>query len=193
MIPPIDLSGVTLRTDRLTLRPWRPEDLEDFYAYASVEGVGEMAGWPHHTDREVSRRILQQFIDEKKTFALEYEGRVIGSLGVERYNEALFPELDGLRCREIGYVLAKDYWGRGLMPETVRETIRWLFCEQGLDALLCGHFVWNTQSARVQEKCGFHYYAAGTYRTHMGTVEQETVNILTREEWLSCPAGRKGE
>ena len=189
MNPPIDLSGVTLHTERLTLRPWRLSDLEDFYEYASVEGVGEMAGWPHHESREKSLEILKIFMAEKKTFALEYEGKVIGSLGVERYNEAKHPELAPLRCREIGYVLARDYWGRGLMPEAVREVIRWLFCEQGMDALLCGHFLWNTQSARVQEKCGFHHYAAGTFETRMGTVEEENINILTREEWLSQTKG----
>ncbi len=189
MIPPIDLSNVTLRTERLILRPWRMSDLDDLYEYASVEGVGEMAGWPHHTDKEVSRTILQNFINEKKTFALEYEGKVIGSLGVERYAEQKYPELAGLRCREIGYVLSRDYWGKGLMPEAVREVIRWLFEEQGLDAILCGHFNWNAQSARVQEKCGFRHYGNGVYRTHMDTEEPETVNILTREDWLAQREG----
>lgn len=39
---PIDVTGVELHTRRLTLRPWRQEDLEDFFEYASVEGVGQM-------------------------------------------------------------------------------------------------------------------------------------------------------
>lgn len=37
----IDVSGVTLYTPRLILRPWRPEDLDDFFAYARVDGVGQ--------------------------------------------------------------------------------------------------------------------------------------------------------
>ena len=44
----IDLSNATLETPRLTLRPWRESDLSYLYEYASVPGVGEMAGWPHH-------------------------------------------------------------------------------------------------------------------------------------------------
>ena len=36
MNAPIDISAVVLQTERLTLRPWRETDLEDFYAYASV-------------------------------------------------------------------------------------------------------------------------------------------------------------
>lgn len=41
----IDISNVTLHTDRMILRPWRQADLDDLYAYASVDGVGQMAGW----------------------------------------------------------------------------------------------------------------------------------------------------
>ena len=176
----IDISSVTLTTPRLLLRPWRLEDLDDFYAYASVDGVGQMAGWKPHESREESARILRGFIEGKKTFALEHEGKVIGSLGIERYDEERFPELKELRCRELGYVLSKAYWGHGLMPEAVREVIRWLFEEVRLDTILCGHFLWNRQSARVQEKCGFRHYAFGTYRTRMGTTEDEEKTILFR-------------
>ena len=116
MNPEIDISQITLYTKRLTLRPWRETDLEDFYAYASVDGVGQMAGWPPHTSKEVSRTVLQSFIEDRKTFAIEYEGRVIGSLGIEQYRASQLPEFDDLRCRELGYVLAKDCWGQGLMP-----------------------------------------------------------------------------
>ncbi len=44
----IDIGNVTLKTDRLLLRPWRLTDLEDLYAYASVDGVGQMAGGKPH-------------------------------------------------------------------------------------------------------------------------------------------------
>lgn len=40
----IDITDVVLKTNRLTLRPFHQEDLEDFYQYASVDGVGQMAG-----------------------------------------------------------------------------------------------------------------------------------------------------
>ncbi len=129
---PIDISQVTLKTDRLILRPWKLSDIEDFYEYAQVDGVGQMAGWAPHESIEKSRGILERFISEKKVFALEHDGKVIGSLGIERYNEDEFPEFAQLKCREIGYVLSKDYWGRGLMPEAVGEVIRYLFEDLGL-------------------------------------------------------------
>lgn len=180
---PIDITQVTLKTDRLVLRPWKLSDIDDFYEYASVDGVGQMAGWAPHKSVEESRVILEKFISGKKVFALEHEGKVIGSLGIERYNEDKFPEFAQLKCREIGYVLSKDYWGRGLMPEAVGEVIRYLFEDLGLDAIFCGHFLKNAQSARVQEKCGFKYYSTMDYQTRMGTVEKTEVNILYRKDW----------
>ena len=39
------INGKVIETERLILRPFKQTDLEDFYEYASVEGVGEMAGW----------------------------------------------------------------------------------------------------------------------------------------------------
>ena len=186
MNTPIDISKVVLRTERLILRPWRESDLEDFYAYASVDGVGQMAGWKPHADREESRKIMDRFIANKKTFALEYQGKVIGSLGIEQYREEQFPEFAEKQCREIGYVLAKDYWGQGLMPEAVKEAIRYLFEEAGLDVILCAHFLSNRQSGRVQEKCGFRHYAFGTFETKFGTVEEDETNILTKGDWLAA-------
>ena len=173
----IDISGVVLTTERLS-------DVDDFYEYASVDGVGQMAGWKPHESREESLEILRRFIDGKRTFALEYEGKVIGSLGIERYNEEKFPEFSGKRCCEIGYVLSKAYWGRGLMPEAVRAVVEYLFQGVKLNAVFCGHFLRNRQSARVQEKCGFHHYAFCKYETQMGTIEDDEMNVIFREEYV---------
>ena len=104
----IDISNVVLRTERLILRPWRMDDLNDFYEYASVDGVGQMAGWKPHESVEESRSILNMFINEKKTFAIEYEGKAIGSLGIEEYSEAELPEYHDEMGRELGFVLSKD-------------------------------------------------------------------------------------
>lgn len=188
MNPPIDISQVTLQTPRLTLRPWRESDLEDFYAYARVDGVGQMAGWLPHRDRAESRRILGRFIAGKKTFALEYCGRVIGSLGIETYNEAQFPELSDLAGRSLGYVLAKDYWGRGLMPEAVQAVVAYLFDCVKLDFIQIGHFPWNRQSGRVIEKCGFQPVKTIPYETSYGTLEMSEISILYRPHGAQAAA-----
>lgn len=174
----IDISAVQLHTARLLLRPWRESDLDDFFEYASVEGVGQMAGWVPHKTKEESRAILKHFIEGKHVFALELDGKVIGSLGIEEYNEAYYPELADFQGREIGYVLSKDYWGRGLMPEAVRAVIQYLFETKNLDFFLVGHFDWNRQSARVIEKCGFTYNKTLPYTTQFGKAERSVEYIL---------------
>lgn len=158
MNAPIDVTNIRIETNRLILRAWEERDLHDFYEYASVEGVGEKAGWNHHQSLEESRRILGFFINGKRTFALEWKenGKVIGSLGLEPRDEdaGLNGELMG---REIGYVLSKDYWGRGLMPEAVKAVIDYCFDVLGYDYLTCGHFDHNDRSRRVVEKSGFQF------------------------------------
>ena len=174
----IDITNVVLTTDRLTLRPWRESDLNDFYEYASVDGVGQMAGWNPHKNLGESQMILSHFIEDKHVFALEYQGKVIGSLGVEKYNEDYYPELSALQGREIGYVLSKAYWGQGLMPEAVQAVIRWLFYKIDLDFIIVGHFDWNNQSRRVIEKCGFTYTKNTKFETKYDTTENAVEYIL---------------
>lgn len=188
MNAPIDMSDITLKTQRLTLRPWQQDDLDDFFAYASVDGVGQMAGWLPHESKETTQMILDSFITHKKTFALELDGKVIGSLGIESYKEDEFPELDLLRGRSIGYVLSKDYWGKGLMPEAVQAVIRYLFQTENLDFLIISHYAFNNQSRRVIEKCGFHYLKTIRLQTRYNTTEDTLVYLLKKEEWRNAQA-----
>ena len=178
----IDISDVVLTTDRLTLRPWKESDLPDFYEYASVDGVGQMAGWNPHRTVEESQMILTHFINGKRVFALVHQGKVIGSLGIEEYSQKNYPELEELQGREIGYVLSKAYWGQGLMPEAVKAVIDWLFAEQNLDFIMVGHFDWNIQSKRVVEKCGFRYVKTTKYKTRYDSVENSMEYILYHPE-----------
>lgn len=128
----VDITGVVLKTERLVLREWKESDLQDFFEYCSVEGVGEMAGWAPHENIEKSKQILDLFIKEKKTFCIELEGKAIGSVGIEKYNEKEFPEYDNLKGREVGFVLSKDYWGRGIMPRGSERRACVLFRHFGL-------------------------------------------------------------
>lgn len=180
----ITIENVKLETNRCILRPFKEEDLDDFYAYASVDGVGQMAGWCPHQTKEESKKILNLFIKEKKTLAivLKENNQVIGSIGIENYNEEAFLEYKDVLGRELGYVLAKDYWGRGLMPEAVKKVIEYCFSTFHLSFLLCAHFKWNHQSQRVIEKCGFQFIKERTQQTANGTIENTCYYILNNEE-----------
>ena len=179
MNAPFDVTGVCIETERLILRPWQESDVEDFNEYASVDGVGQRCGWLPHQSIAESRMILKQFMEEKKTFALQLKesGKVIGSIGLEMRDEELdIPKK--LMGREIGYVLNRDYWGRGLMPEAVKAVIGHCFEKEGFDWLTCGHFLWNDQSRRVVEKCGFRYVKDVIHHTRFGTEEPTKLYVL---------------
>ncbi len=176
-----NINGRILETPRLLLRAFRQDDINDFYEYASVEGVGEMAGWKHHESPEESQKILDMFIEEDRVFAIvdKATGKVIGSLGIEKYGlEDALTEFNGYLGREIGYVLSREYWGQGLIPEAVSSVIEFLFGELNYDFLLCGYYNFNSQSRRVQEKCGFKPYRSLVMDTRLGTQERGTLNLL---------------
>lgn len=176
-----DVTNIVIETERLILRPWAIDDLDDFFEYASVPGVGERAGWAHHENKEKSLEILKRFIEEKKTFAIVYKenNKAIGSLGVEKYGaEEKLSEFFDYQGREIGFVLAKDYWGKGLMPEAVKAVADYLFNKLNYDFLTCGYYDFNNQSKRVQEKVGFKPYRKLNFDTRMGTVEPGVLSLL---------------
>ena len=176
-----DVTNIVIETERLILRPWAIDDLDDFFEYASVPGVGERAGWAHHENKEKSLEILKRFIEEKKTFAIVYKenNKAIGSLGVEKYGaEEKLSEFFDYQGREIGFVLAKDYWGKGLMPEAVKAVADYLFNKLNYDFLTCGYYDFNNQSKRVQEKVGFKPYRRLNFDTRMGTVEPGVLSLL---------------
>ena len=181
MNAPFDITGIRIESERLLLRDFNEDDLNDFFTYASVPDVGERAGWHHHENIEKSKEILDLFIKEKKTFAIVYKenNKVIGSLGIEKYgSEDKLSEFFNYQGREIGYVLSKEYWGKGIMPEALQLVINYLFNELNYDFLLCGYFDFNVQSKRVQEKCGFKPYRKLEFETRMGTKEPGVLSLL---------------
>ncbi len=176
-----ELNGLVIETERLILRKFSQSDLHDLNEYASVLGVGEMAGWRHHETIEETQEILDMFIKEDKTFAIvsKKNNKVIGSIGVDKYGlEDKLTEFNGYFGREIGYVLSKDYWGKGIMTEAVKAVIDYLFNDLNFDFLICGYYDFNNQSKRVQEKCGFEPYRKLVMDTLMGTKEPGVLNLL---------------
>jgi len=166
---PLDVTNIAIETERLILRAWTEADLEDMYAYASVPGVGEMAGWPHHTSMETSKMILQLFLDNKDVFAIYHKAgkKVIGSLGLHNAWINKEEKYQHLKAKNIGYVLAKDYWGRGLVPEAVKAVIAYGFDKLEMEAFSIEHFVDNMQSRRVIEKCRFTFVQEGRYHAKL--------------------------
>ena len=155
----IQVSQFPIETQRLKLRAWQLSDVNDFFDYASVDGVGEMAGWPHHLDITTSMMVLKSFLTKDDVYAIvdKSTNKVIGSLGVHDSWTLKDKRFDGLNIKEIGYVLARSHWGNGLIPEAVEGVLLVCFEKWNLDAVACSHFDGNKQSKRVIEKCGFDF------------------------------------
>ena len=146
-----------LLTSRLNLRAWRPEDLEDFYQYARDPEVGPRAGWQVHRSREVTKKVLEYFVDLGKVLAIEERksAKVIGSLGIDELISPLKELFSAYNGRELGFVLNRDYWRRGFMSEAVEAIKEELFKVYKIDFLLCGHFEENEASKGLIVKTGF--------------------------------------
>jgi len=183
----LDLTNIKIETDRLTLRAFCESDLHDFYTYASVPGVGEMAGWSYHKSIEESKKILDMFLESKDVFAIYHkaDAKVIGSLGLHNNPHSWANEderYSHLRLKEVGYVLSKDYWGQGLIPEAVKAVIDYGFDKLELEAFSCAHFAENHQSKRVIEKCGFTFVKEDRfYSKLMDKYFDDMTYILLRE------------
>ena len=70
---PIDISGIQIQTERLLLRPWKESDLDDFYTYARVDGVGQTTKYGGHPNGEGCRvwaehllPVLRRVLEESK-------------------------------------------------------------------------------------------------------------------------------
>ena len=149
---------MNLYTERLLLRPWRESDVEMLYTHARDPEIGPRCGWMPHTSRENSLAVIRTVLARPGCWAitLEETGEVIGSVSLMRGEAAHAPLTD--TEAEIGYWIARPYWGQGYACEAAREIVRYAFDEQGCTALWCGFHDGNEQSRRVSEKCGFRYH-----------------------------------
>ena len=147
-----------LLTERLILRPWKESDAESLYEYAKDPLVGPIAGWPVHTSVENSREIIRNVLSAPENYAvcLKSDNKAIGSIGLispmQSHTKAADGELEG------GYWIGVPFWGKGYIPEAVRQLQKYAFEELGCTAMWCGYYEGNEKSKRVQEKCGFIYH-----------------------------------
>lgn len=173
---------MNLETERLLLRPWKPEDAESLYKYASDDRVGPIAGWNTHKSVEESRRIIQDVLSAEGTYAvvLKETNEPVGSIGlmIGKNSNLNLPENEA----EIGYWIGVPYWGQGLIPEATNELIRYAFGALQMERLWCGYFDGNEKSKRCQEKCGFRYHHTNKdiYWKLMNDIRTEHITCLEK-------------
>lgn len=180
----VDFSNLVIKTDRLILRVFKDSDLEDFYEYAKTPGLGEMAGWPHHKSIEDTKKVLENFKKNKDVFAIEKDGKVIGSLGLHPVDSEFYKEFEDKKGREIGFVLSEDYHRQKIMTEAVKAVMKYAFEDLGLDYISAGYFRGNFKSRWFQQKMGFKYYGSHVVKVATGNLEPVHQTIFTKEDYL---------
>lgn len=149
---------MTLKTERLLLRPWQDTDADDLYEYAKDARVGPIAGWPPHTSVENSADIIRTVFNHPEVYAVELKEnrRAVGCVGILIGSNSNFEisEQEG----EIAYWIGVPYWGKGLIPEAVREVMRHAFenlnlkLRQQHPVLCCSIEVWLSLSSHGRKQ-----------------------------------------
>ena len=140
-------------TGRLTLRRIERRDLADLYEYCRREDSCRYSEWSPHQSRLETRRYIawmqRRYADrEGLTFAVECEGRVIGTASYIGFDESY-------GTVEIGYGIRSDYWGRGLGREIVNALVWYAFETVGAQRVSARVLPENTRSAALLTACGF--------------------------------------
>lgn len=171
-----------VRGERVRLRNFLPEDIDDVFSYASDPVVTRHAGWqPHRTPFESMAYIKRCLSDDwgPITFAVEYvsEARVIGVVDIR-----IISRLWGVG--EIGYTLARSYWGQGFNVEAGRLLLWYGFKEMGMRRIQAVCDVENRRSYRTMEKLGMaRERIIPRVRVANGRVVDRLVYSVLRREW----------
>ena len=145
---------VTLRTERLLLRPWRDSDRAPFAAMNADPKV--MEHFPALSTREESNAAVDRIVARMKQqgfglWAVEVPGlaEFVGFIGLGRADAIL-----GFPAVEIGWRLAAQHWGRGYATEGARASLAHAFDDLDLDEVVSFATTRNERSRHVMEKIG---------------------------------------
>lgn len=163
-----------LETDRLLLRGFSVNDLNDIFEYASDSDVNTFMPWDTHKSIGETKEFLEK---SKETFEksdnidwgieLKNEKKIVGGITIRKWNNENL-------CGDIGYALSKKYWNMGIMTEALKIVIQFGFeklCVNRIEAHCDEN---NIASYKVMEKAGMKY--EGTLREKV-FVKNKFVNM----------------
>ncbi len=191
---------VQLKTERLLLRPFTIDDVEDVFEYNNdPEWARYQVGIPPVSfTRKDAETLVAMFSDPSywetghpglpssgngagllQIFAVVFEGKVIGEIALNQRDEDRRNERV-----ELAYSLSRKHWGKGLMTEAARAVMNWAFQTYSFNRL----FAWcdprNIGSWRVMEKLGMK--REGQLRSHLkwnGEIRDQLYYGILRTEW----------
>lgn len=153
------MEPTTITTDRLLLRPFRPEDTEAVFIACQDPGIQRWTTVPSPYAREHAEAFVTTICpDGFRTGAaftfgvfVRETGELVGAIDVRPERSPGGPAHRG----EVGYWTAREQRGRGYTGEALDALARWSFTELQLGRLEWRAHVGNTASRRVAERAGF--------------------------------------
>jgi RimJ/RimL family protein N-acetyltransferase len=172
---------IMFETDRLIVRPWTLDDLQDAFAmYGDPEVTRYLPDRLQHSSLDETRTWLEGMVAKQQQdpesplgfwAAVERSsGRVIGGAVLMR------APINGGNPIEIGYNFARDAWGKGYATEVAHALLRYGFDTLHLSRIVAVIVPDNHASRRVLEKIGMHAEGMGDYAGHpveVFAIEQE--------------------
>jgi len=165
------------------IRKWELSDAKDLAAALSNKKVQDNLrdGLPYPYTEQDGKEFISAMLsaDENETFAfaITVDNMVIGSIGIFRQGNI------HRQTAELGYYIAEEYWGKGIMTEAVKQICEYVFAKSDIIRIYAEPFAYNIASCRVLEKVGFQY--EGTLRSNAvknGKVMDMKMYSLLKEE-----------
>lgn len=180
------MAHAELTSDRVRLRDFRPEDVEDVFNYAADPLVTRFAGWEAHSTPYDSMAYIRRCLADDWgpiTFAVEHiaQGRVIGVVDIR-----IVSRLWGVG--EIGYTIGRSYWGQGFNVEAGRLLVDYGFRVLCLRRIQAVCDTANRRSYRTMEKLGMvRERTIERVRVRNGYMVDRYVYSMLRREWQRHP------
>ena len=147
---------ITLNTPRLSLRRHVPEDAGLLYRnFGTDAAMYRYSGWNPYATPEMTRETVQRFIDSYADsrfygWAIEREGRMIGTIGAYDYDQ----EKNQI---EVGFSIERASWGQGCAAEALRVVLEYLTVQEGIARVTAWCASDNVASSRTLEKAGMRF------------------------------------
>ena len=146
------------------IRRWELSDARDLATALSNKKIQDNLrdGLPYPYTEKDGKEFISTMLaaNENDTFAfaITVNGKVIGSIGAFRQTNI------HNKTAELGYYIAEEYWGKGIMTEAVKQLCDYVFSHTDIIRIYAEPFSNNIGSCRVLEKAGFQY--EGTLRSN---------------------------
>jgi len=150
--------NLIIETERLVLRLIELEDLYDVFEFTSDPEVEKLTGmFALHTTYKETEHFIRMSLASYRIYSsiswaviCKPHNKVIGIF-------RLFSYVPLHRKAEVGYVLARPYWGQGIATEVLQAALKFCFGSMNLHRIYATADPRNTASYHVLKKCGFHY------------------------------------